>query len=95
MSNLLLLGLALLGLYYLSYRELADEYFRWFIFLTSLVFILSTVDNKSRLLYNIPFGLYASMGLQKASTWMDARIVKGSALLYSAAYLFMCLENLV
>ena len=59
------------------------------------MYIFTSGTIKSRLLYNIPFGLYASMGLEKASTWIDRRIVKGFAVTYSTAYLFMCLANLI
>ena len=95
LSNLLILGLALVGNYYFSFKGIADDYFRWFLVLTSLVFLFSNEAIKSRLLFNIPFGLYAAMGLEKASTWIDQRVVKVFAITYSMAYLFMCLSNLV
>jgi hypothetical protein len=94
-SNILLLGLALIGYYYLSFKGIAEEYFSWFLLLTSLVFLFSNEAIKSRLLFNIPFGLYASMGLEKVSTWVDQRLIKVFAITYSMAYLFMCLSNLV
>lgn len=95
MSNLLLILLAIIGQHYFTLEGVKDDYFRWFLILTSLMYILTSGNIKSRLLYNIPFGLYASMGLEKASTWMDRRLVKGFAVTYSTAYLFMCLANLI
>jgi len=53
-SNLLLLGLALLGLLIARSRGFLDHYYELFLGLSSLVFVMGDTVIKSRVLYNFP-----------------------------------------
>jgi hypothetical protein len=61
MSNNVLLLLVVLGVYVLGGDELPERYLAILLVLSSLVFFFSDETNKSRLLYNLPLGLFASL----------------------------------
>ena len=62
MSNVLLLGLALVGINQLKHEEPPQQFVTVLLALTSMVFIFGNEIIKSRLLFNIPIGLLASLG---------------------------------
>ena len=62
-SNLVLLGLATAGLYVLRVDKVSGHYLEALVLLSSLVYFVSFETNKSRLLYNLPFGFFGSLAL--------------------------------
>lgn len=94
MSNCLLFVLAFIGVLLMRADDVSKHYLLSMLFFSSLVFFLSDETTKSRLLYNIPLGLYSSVALALLS-----RRCSLSVYLYvffnSLFYLFMSLNNLV
>jgi hypothetical protein len=62
MSNVLFLGLTIVGILFLNHNSVAKLYLKTLISISFPVFLFSGVDNMSRLLYNLPFGLFSSLG---------------------------------
>jgi hypothetical protein len=62
-SNIILLVLATVGLYLLKLDDVPKRYLWVLVLLSSLVYFISFETNKSRILYNIPFGFFGSMAL--------------------------------
>ena len=62
-SNNILLVLATVGLYLLKLDDVPKRYLWVLVLLSSLVYFISFETNKSRILYNIPFGFFGSMAL--------------------------------
>lgn len=99
MSSLVLIGLAVLGVYVLRCRDVPEVYFTVFTALTSLVFLIGDETIKSRLLYNVPVGLFAALGFKMLLGRRLGDDVKRSLVLFVAlnlvVYLFRSMANLV
>ena len=99
LSNILFLGLALVGVYFLDQKSLSHKFWIVFIATSSLVFLIGDETIKSRLLYNIPIPFFAAMGLDLLSKikWVS----RNKTLLFlftsiaSMTYLLRSLANLV
>ena len=94
MSHWVLFILVFVGLLLFRADDESGHYLLCLLFLSSLVFFLSGEITKSRLLYNIPLGLFSSVAL----VLLDRRC--GLSLYFfvffnSLFYLFMSLNNLV
>ena len=98
MSGVVLMGLALLGMFLLDRRR--DS--RLFLFLlmvaSSLVFLVGNETIKTRLLFNLPVGLYAAVGFcwlegHWSETW-SKRVFISYVVLSLCAFLFGSLANL-
>jgi len=63
MANVVLLVLLVVGLLRHRIGGTAGLYLTLFPLVTTLAFLIFTVDMKSRILFNIPFGLYAAIGM--------------------------------
>ena len=99
MSSLVLLGLAVVGVYFLERRDVPEVYFRVLMLATSLLFIVGDETIKSRLLYNVPIGLFAASGLvsflRRRVTRDYKNVFASFVTLSMVAYLFRSLANLV
>jgi len=62
LSCMILLSLALIGIYLMDRKKINELYLTVFLALTSLFFLISNSVIKSRLFYNIPLGIFASLG---------------------------------
>lgn len=97
MSCWLLIFYAIFGVYLFRYQSSSDVYFLVFICLTSLIFLPSNDLIKSRLLYNIPIGMFSAMGflwiLNKRKLYKKLIVIYTSPLLI--VNLFRSLANLV
>jgi len=98
-SNLIVIGLALIGLLLYEFWSIPDIFFKIFLGLSSLGFLLGNEIIKSRLFYNISIGLFAALGLLFYFRWEKSRPLKLAAIsfvvLNMAVYLFRSLANLV
>jgi len=94
MSNVVLLGLAAVGVYFLCGRRLPERYLYVLVLLSSLVFFFSDETNKSRLLYNVPLGLFGSVALD---AFLEKRGVSFMVFFvaFSLFYLFLSVGNVV
>ena len=61
-SAMVLVVLATLGMYKREFRRVPVVYFNVFLVVTSLLFMIGDDTIKSRLLYNVPVGLFAAVG---------------------------------
>jgi len=62
-SNLVLLALSLVGVYALRRRALDESFFAIYCALSSVVFFVGDETIKTRLLFNLPWGLFSAVGL--------------------------------
>jgi len=69
MSGVVLLGLALLGVLLLGRGQVSRFFLFLFMFASSLVFLVGNETIKTRLLFNLPVGLYAAVGFY----WLQGR----------------------
>lgn len=98
LSNLVLLALSLVGVYALRRRVLDESFFAIYCALSSIVFLVGDETIKTRLLFNLPWGLFSAVGL----FWiLSSRRLRGSrrlvtlfVVLFSSVYLFRSLANL-
>jgi len=98
LSVVVLLFFAILGVYLLRPTGIPRLYFTLFLAVTSLLFLIGDRTIKSRLLYNIPDGLFAAYGF----LWLIKRrdlafkyVFTTFSVLNMAVYLFRSLANLV
>ncbi len=94
MSNVVLLGLAVVGVYLLCGCRLPVRYLYMLIFLSSVVFFFSDETNKSRLLFNLPLGLFGSVALYTFFEKRDFSLIV-FFVASSLFYLFLSIGNLV
>jgi len=99
LSNILLLSLAVLGLYTLAKRNnLPTYYFTLFMIATSSLYIMGNRIIMNRLFYNLPIGLFASSGFLWVRKNMKEESMEKSftylTILSSIVYLFRSLANL-
>lgn len=99
LSVFILVGLAVLGVYLSGFGEFSEIYFTIFLVLTSLLFPIGDKVIKSRLLYNVPIGLFAAIGMSSLSRWKFNDNFKKFFILFVVlnltVYLFRSLANLV
>jgi hypothetical protein len=97
-SNVLLLALSLIGALYLYHERLEHGFWVIFLFATSLVFLVGDETIKSRLLFNVPFFLLSSFGIENLSSRIRDKQLLITLLLFSVlmsfTYLFRSLANL-
>ncbi|MFH2109958.1 MAG: hypothetical protein ABIJ47_01725 [Candidatus Bathyarchaeota archaeon] len=93
-SNLVLLGLATIGLYILKVDDVPGRWLWFLVILSSLVYFVSFETNKSRILYNIPFGFFGAL----AMFWVYERRGLSSTVftvVYSLFYFLVSISSLV
>jgi hypothetical protein len=93
-SNIVLLGLATVGLYMLIMNDVSGRFLRFLVFLSSVVYFVSFETNKSRILYNLPFGFLGAL----AVFWIYERRNFSSVffiVVYSLFYFFVSIGSLV
>jgi len=94
MSHCLLFILAFIGVLIMRADGESEYYLLSLLFLSSLVFFLSDETTKSRLLYNIPLGLFSSVALALLNRRCGLSVYF-LVFFNSLFYLFMSLNNLV
>ena len=94
MSHCLLFILAFIGVLIMRADGESEYYLLSLLFLSSLVFFLSDETTKSRLLYNIPLGLFSSVALALLNRRCSLSVYF-LVFFNSLFYLFMSLNNLV
>jgi len=98
-SNLVFLGLAILGLLVSGRKKFMDHYFEILLGLSSLVFLVGDASIKSRVLYNFPIGFLAAQGFSSVYRGEDDGVFKWLFTFFIAsvmlAYLFRGLANIV
>ena len=98
-SVVVLIGLATFGVCLIKIDEFTDIYFTVFPAVTSLLFLIGDETIKSRLLYNVPIGLFAAIGMSGLSRWKLNDNLKKCLILFVVlnltVYLFRSLVNLV
>lgn len=99
MSGIVLLGLAVAGVYLLRRKAVAEAYLTAFMAATSLLFLVGDEAITSRLLYNVPVGLFTALGFASMGRWKVGGDLKGVTVLFvvlnSMVYLFQSSANLV
>jgi len=99
MSSPVPIGLAIVGVLLLRLKNISDLYLWIHMAISCLVFIFSDGIIKSRLLYNIPIGLFAALGftelLKKKFMNNFKRTFVAFVMLEFIVYLFRSLANLV
>lgn len=76
MSNILLFVLTIGGILFLDKNSVSELYLKTLITISFIVFLFSDVTNMSRLLYNIPFGLFSSLGYVLFSSYIQKKEMK-------------------
>jgi len=99
LSYVILLSLALIGIYLMDRKNINELYLTGFLALTSIFFLIGTNMIKSRLFYNIPIGIFASLGFNsiiRLNISEDLKkILITFVILTFTVYLFRSLANLV
>jgi len=99
MSNIILLLLAVLGYFLLNKDDFPQRYFSIFIAVSSLLYLISNATIKSRLLYNIPIGMYAASGFMLLLNIIKEnnlrKVLSYFIVTNSVLYLFRSLVNIV
>jgi hypothetical protein len=99
LSNLVVMGLAIIGLYKMKLEDVMGKYFIGFLFLTSLFYLIGDQSIKCRLFYNIPIGLFASLGFVGFYKSQNIKFFKYSfcsyIVLYSLTYFFRIINNII
>jgi len=99
LSYVILLSLALIGIYLMDRKNINELYLTVFLALTSLFFLIGTYMIKSRLLYNIPIGIFASLGFNSIIRLNMSEDLKKILITFVivtfTVYLFRSLANLV
>ena len=98
LSAVVLLSFTTLGFHLFGLTGIPNLYFFLFLMVTSLFFLVGNDIVKSRLLYNIPHGLFAAYGFSwfiKRRDLAFRNVFTTFCVLNVAAYLFRSLANLV
>jgi len=99
LSYMILLSLALIGIYLMDRKNINELYLTVFLALTSLFFLIGNYTLKSRLFYNVPIGLFASLGFNSIIRLNISedfkRMLITFVILIFTVYLFRSLANLV
>jgi hypothetical protein len=98
-SNLILILLAIAGAFLLDYENIYERYFTILIALTSTVFLIGTEMIKSRLLFNLPIGIFAALGFLHVLHRIENKKMKQVLTLFIVStmcvYLFQSLAKIV
>ena len=98
-SSFVLFLLGIIGIYYLASINYPKIFFTILPALSSFLFFIGDATIKSRLLFNIPIGLYAAYGFQILIDNYVADEVRSSfmsfVILYQLTYLFRTLVNFI
>ncbi len=99
MSSILLLSLATIGLYIIEgNKNIPERFFTILTVLTSLVFLIGDETIKSRLLFNLPIGLFTAIGFLHLNQKLQDRKLRNAFTLLTISsmllYLFQSLANL-
>jgi len=99
LANLTLIILAIIGLYFLNSEELPNLFFTIHMIPTSILFVIGNETIKSRLIFNLPIGLFASIGFLSSLEIIELKSLKKVLEFYVAismlTYVFRSLANLV
>jgi hypothetical protein len=98
LANVVLLSIVVFGLVKHELKGTSRLYLIIFSLATSLIFLVVDVNTKSRILFNIPFGLFAGMGMIEYKNIKDERlnkIVPIFVILLLLAYQLRSLANLI
>jgi hypothetical protein len=99
LSNIILLVLALLGMFLFNNEKTSEKFFTLFFIPSSFLYILSNGIIKSRLIYNIPVGLFAAnsyVSIQNGIEDENLRKFLGYFIVSNfLVYLFRTLTNIV
>ena len=99
LSYIILLSLALIGIYLMDRKKINELYLMVFLALTSLFFLIGNYTIKSRLLYNLPIGIFASLGFNsiiRLNIREDLRkILITSVIVTFTVYLFRSLASII
>ena len=97
LSNLVMLSFAFLGLLLLGRDRLPDKFLIVLMFCSSVVFLVGDGSIKSRLLFNIPLGAFAAVGVLglKFFNPVNSKVFFSFILLHSMVYLFRSLATLI
>ncbi len=99
LSNIVLISLSLIGVLLLVGRRYENRLWLLFLAATSIVFLIGSETVKRRLLYNAPFFLLASLGLEFLLLKVKKRRLFNVLLVFlvffSLTYLFRSMANLV
>jgi len=99
LSVVVLIGLAVLGVYLSGLGGFSEIYLTVFPVATSLLFLIGNGTIKSRLLYNVPIGLFAAIGMSSLLRWKVKDNFKKCMIFFVVlnlvVYLFRSLANLV
>jgi hypothetical protein len=98
LSAVVLLSFTTLGVHLFGLTGIPNLYFFLFLMVTSLLFLMGNDTIKSRLLYNIPHGLFAAYGFFwfiKRKDLAFRNVFTTFCVLNVAVYLFRSLANLV
>jgi len=99
LSYVILLSLALIGFYLMDRENINELYLMVFLALTSIFFLIGNHTIKSRLLYNIPIGIFASLGFNSIIRLNMSEDLKKILITFVivtfTVYLFRSLANLV
>jgi len=99
LSYMILLSLALIGIYLMDRKNIIELYLTVFLALTSLFFFIGSYTIKSRLFYNVPIGIFASLGFNSIIR-LDIsedlkKVLITFVILTFTVYLFRSLANII
>jgi len=98
LSSLVPLFFAVIGIYYLG-KDVPSQYFRVLVFASSVVYLIGDDGIKSRILYNLPIGMFAAIGLLIFLNFESIKkyqpFVIFFVLINELVYLFRSLANLI
>ena len=92
MSNYLLFGLSAFGFWGFEPESDGEKYLWVLLILSSLIFIISDEILKSRILFNLPFGLFSAVGLKKL---MNHRQIESNKTIFLGLVIMMQLVYLL
>jgi len=96
MANILAILLLIAGVFSIKPKNDTLHYLFNFISASSLVFLVGNESIKSRILYNIPIGIFMAVGLLNLTKDLsNRRTVLGAVVLFQLAYLLRSFANIV
>lgn len=90
LSNIVLMVLAAVGLFLLGRKDSWEVYTFFLVFLSSIVFLFGDGVVKTRLIFNVPFGFFAAVGLDSLRE-RSGPVLPFFVVAYSLFYLFVSL----
>lgn len=99
LSSIIFLGLAIVGVYLFGRRSLPEVYFTFFLIMTSILFLFEDGLIQSRLIFNIPIGMFTAYGFLRlhSSGKIDnfKHVFYTFIIISNMVYLFRSLNNLI